>query len=161
AGAPAELELALEPALPVAGRVIDARTGAPIAGASVSFWTFAEGDAVVSGADGGFVHPRFPARAPSQQVAARASGYGLTVRYLRMQADGGWKLSAANAGDASSSGVGRPWIELALVPELRVTGRVSDEHGTALAGACVVAEGFFHSSPSVASRDAASTVTGA
>jgi protocatechuate 3,4-dioxygenase beta subunit len=160
-GRPAALELALEPAFPVAGRVTDARTGAPVAGAEVAFWTFAERDTVVTGPDGTFRHPRFPARAPAQQVSARASGYGRCVRYLRVKEDGSWKLRAATEGEASTSGAGTPWVELALVPELRVTGRVLDELGLPITGARVSAEGYFHALPSVASRDGAETTSDA
>ncbi len=147
------LELALEPAFPVAGRVLDARTGAPIAGAEVALWTYAERDTVTTGADGTFRHPRFPARAPAQQLAARAAGYGVAVRYLRIGPDGGWKISAHSANEESLAGTGTPWVELALVPELVVRGRVLDERGQALAGARVSAEGFFHALASVATRD--------
>ncbi len=150
---PAQLELELESAFPVAGRVLDARTGAPIAGATVALWTFAERDAVTTGPDGSFRHPRFPARAPSQQIAARAPGYGAAARYLRIAEDGSWKLPACTAGEESIKGTGTPWVELALVPELRVRGSVVDERGQPLANARVSVEGFYHVLPSVAARD--------
>lgn len=151
--APAQLALELEPAFPVTGRVLDARTGAPLAGATVALWTFAERDTVTTGADGSFRHPRFPARAPSQQIAARAAGYGAAVRYLRVAADGSWKLPACTADETSIKGTGTPWVELALVPELRVRGSVVDESGQPLAAARVSVEGFYHVLPSVAARD--------
>ncbi|MSR63954.1 MAG: carboxypeptidase regulatory-like domain-containing protein [Planctomycetes bacterium] len=150
------VELTLEPAFPVEGRVLDASSGAPIAGAEVAFWTFAESDRVYTDAQGRFRHPRFPARAPAQQLAAKAVGYGRSVRYLRIQ-ENGWKLSAANEGEASLRGSGTPFLELVLVPELRLRGRVLDADGTPLAGARVAAEGFFHALPSVAARDAGET----
>jgi hypothetical protein len=65
---------------------------------------------------------------------ARAAGHGVAVRYLRVGADGSWKLSAA-AGEASVKGTGTPWLELTLVPELRVRGRVVDAEGSPIAGA--------------------------
>lgn len=160
-GSPAQLELTLEPAYPVAGRVTDAATGAPIAGATVALWTFAERDTVTTGPDGRFLHPRFPARAPAQQIQARAAGHGSTVRYLRIGADGSWKLSAATAGEASVKGTGTPWLELALVPELRVRGRVVDAEGSPIAGARLAAEGFFQAMPSVAARDATEATSAA
>lgn len=153
--APAYVELTLEPAFPVAGRVLDARNGLPLAGATVALWTFAEHDTVTSGADGSFRHPRFPGGAPAQQLVARAAGHGQSVRYLRIGADGGWRLSAASTGEPSTKGTGLPWVELWLVPELRVRGRVQAACGRPLAGARVRAEGFFRASPSVASLDAA------
>lgn len=152
-GTLARLELALEPAFPVAGRVIDADTGAPVAGAEVALWTFAERDTVVTGADGSFLHPRFPARAPAQQIVAHAAGYGVAVRYLRIDANGAWKISARTAEEESVRGTGTPWVELELVRELRVSGRVMDERGVPIAGARVSAEGFFHALASVATRD--------
>ncbi len=157
AGELTRLELELEPAFPVAGRVLDARTGAPIAGAEVALWTFAERDTVTSASDGSFRHPRFPARAPAQQIVARAAGHGVAVRYLRIDPDGAWKIPAASAGEESLRGTGTPWVELALVSEQIVRGRVLDEGGQPLAGARVAAEGFFHALPSVATRDGAET----
>jgi len=158
-GVLARLELELEPAFPVTGRVIDAASGAPIAGATVALWTFAEGDTVTTAADGSFRHPRFPGRAPSQQIAARASGYGAAARYLRIAEDGSWKLPAVAAGAESVRGTGTPWVELALVPELRVRGRVVDPDGQPLAGARISAEGFYHVLPSVAARDLVDTAS--
>jgi hypothetical protein len=121
--------------------------------AEVALWTFAERDTVLSDANGSFLHPRFPARAPSQQIAARAPGYGVAVRYLRIDADGAWKIPGRTADEQSLRGTGTPWIELVLVPERVVRGRVRDEHGRPLAGARVAAEGFFHAQAAVATRD--------
>jgi len=157
AGATTVLELALAPALPVLGRVVDAASGAPVAGARVTFWTFAEADEVVSGPDGTFRHPRFPAAAPAQQIAAHAPGFGTTVRVLRVTQDGTWKLAARHAGEASLRGRGTPWIELELVREQRLRGRVLDAGGAPVAGARVAVEGFQRAMTAVASRDAAAT----
>jgi hypothetical protein len=153
------LELALEPALPLLGCVRDAGTGAPVAGASVRLWTFAETDVAVTGPDGTFRHPRFPRRAPMQQIAANASGYGTSVRCLGLDEDGSWKLAARHAGETGTRGTGTPWIELELVPERRLAGRVLGPNGAPQAGVRVVAEGFQRVLTSVASRDAAETVT--
>ncbi|HEX6885801.1 MAG TPA: carboxypeptidase-like regulatory domain-containing protein [Planctomycetota bacterium] len=161
AGATTVLELALAPALPVLGRVLDAESGAPVAGARVAFWTFAEADEVVSGPDGTFRHPRFPAAAPAQQIAARAQGFGTTVRVLRLAPDGAWKLAARHAGEASLRGRGTPWIELELVREQRLRGRVVDAGGAPLAGVRVAVEGFQRAMTAVASPDAATTTSAA
>jgi hypothetical protein len=158
---PAHVELELAPAHVVAGRVLDAATGTPIAGATVALWTFAERDTVTTGPDGTFRHPRFPALAPSQQIAARAAGYGPAVRYLRIAEDGSWKLPAPAPGEASLKGTGTPWVELALAPELVVRGSVLDEQGRPLAHARISAEGFYHVLPSVAARDLAATTSDA
>jgi protocatechuate 3,4-dioxygenase beta subunit len=159
AGETARLELELEPAFPVAGRVIDAHTGAPLAGVEVALWTFAELDTVTTAADGTFLHPRFPARSPAQQLAARARGYGVAVRYLRLGAEGAWTLAGRTADEVNVRGTGTPWVELALVREQRVRGRVLDERGDPLAGAELVAEGFFHAMASVATRDRATATS--
>jgi protocatechuate 3,4-dioxygenase beta subunit len=159
AGASTALEIALEPAFPVAGRVIDGRTGAPVAGAEIAFWTFAELDSVRSEADGTFRHPRFPPGAPAQQVRAAAPGYGPAVRYLRIDPAGGWKLAGAAPDEPSLAGTGTPWLELVLVPELVIRGRVLDELGQPLAAATLGAEGYFHVRPAVAARDAATAVS--
>jgi len=159
AGAETRLELELEPALPVAGRVVAAGSGLPLADAEVSFWTCAERDVVRTREDGTFEHPRFPAGAPAQQVQVRAAGHARAVRYLRIAADGSWKLPGALAGEAGLRGAGTPWIEFALQPELRVRGRAVDDSGRPLGRARVQAEGFFHVLPSVASRDQAATTT--
>lgn len=159
AGEHASLALALEPASTVAGRVIDAQSGQPVPAAEVSFWTFAERDVVRTLADGTFVHPRFPAGTPAQQVSVRARGYGPAVRYLKLGRDGRWKLPGATEGETDLDGQGRPWIEIALVPALSVRGRVVDGRGQAIAGASASAEGFFRVLPSVASRDGAAAAT--
>lgn len=152
-----EVELELLPALPVEGRVVAAHDGAPVAGAEVAFWTAAERDVVVTDAQGRFLHPRFPAAGPAQQVCVRAEGFGKCVRYLKLDADGAWKLAAARAGEASVSGSGTPFLELELARELVVRGRVLDAAGLPLAGARVAAEGYFHARPSVAVRDLVET----
>lgn len=155
--APVELELL--PALAVEGRVTDATTGAPVAGAALAFWTAAELDLAHTDADGRFRHPRFPAGGPAQQLCVRAAGFGKSVRYLRVDADGAWKLAAAQDGEASLAGRGTPFLELTLVPETRITGRVLAADGTPLAGARVAAEGYFHARPSIAVRDLAETTS--
>jgi protocatechuate 3,4-dioxygenase beta subunit len=154
------VELELLPALAVEGRVTDATTGAPVAGAALAFWTAAELDLAHTDADGRFRHPRFPADGPAQQLCVRAEGFGKCVRYLRVDADGAWKLAAAQEGEASLAGRGTPFLELALVPETRITGRVLAADGAPLAGARVTAEGYFRARPSIAVRDLVESVSG-
>ncbi|MEQ1891817.1 MAG: hypothetical protein ABL998_04680 [Planctomycetota bacterium] len=155
------VELELLPALAVEGRVTDATTGAPIAGAALAFWTAAELDLAHTDAAGRFRHARFPAGGPAQQLCVRAEGFGKCVRYLRLDADGAWKLAAAREGEASLAGRGTPFLELALVPETRISGRVLASDGTPLAGARVAAEGYFHARPSIAVRDLVESVSAA
>ncbi len=144
------------PAFGVTGRVVEADSGLPIAGAEVAFWTFAESDRVVTAADGSFVHPRFPASGRGEQVRVRASGHGAAVRYLQIE-PGAWTLLAARPGERSRGGSGEPWIEIELPRELRLLGSVRDSAGRTLPGARISAEGFFRALPKVASRDGAET----
>lgn len=155
------LELALELAHEVAGRVIDAETGAPVAGAEVAFWTFAERDVVRTARDGSFRHARFPVGELAEQVRAHAPGYGSSVRYLRIGADGRWELPHPLDSTADRAGTGVPFVEIALVPELRVRGRVVDSAGDPVAGASVQAEGYVQVLPSVAAADGARSTTAA
>jgi hypothetical protein len=139
--------------------VRDAQTGRPIAGAAVAFWTFAEHDGVKTGADGSFRHPRFPPRAPAQQIAVIAPGYGRSVRVLRVEENGAWKLGARGPDELAQSGVGTPWIEFELEPEQRLHGRVMTSAGTPLAGARVTVEGYFQILAKVAARDGAEALS--
>ncbi len=161
AGEERALTLVLAPARAVAGVVVDALDGRAIAGARVSFWTFAESDRAITGADGSFRHPRFPGGDFAHQVRVEAEGYGSSVRYLEFPADDRWALPAVCDGALGQSGTGRPWLRLALVPALGVQGRVVDDAGAPLAGARVVAEGYFRILPGVASRDEASATSDA
>jgi hypothetical protein len=170
AGGPLEVELVAgdartvvlecSPTFAVAGRVVEADSGLPVAGAEVSFWTFAESDRVVTAVDGSFVHPRFPAsdQGLRQQVHVRADGHGSAVRYLQV-GSGGWSFLAALSGEEAHGGSGEPWIEIGLPRELRVRGSVHDARGRPIEGACVSAEGFFRTLPNVASLDGGTTAS--
>jgi len=161
AGTSERCELMLELGREVAGRVVDAETGAPVEDAAVSFWTFAERDRARTGPDGSFRHARFPAGERAQQIRVEAAGYGAAVRYLKIEAGGGWSLPDPFDEAAARSGSGTPFVEIALVRELRVGGRVTDANGAPIEGATVSAEGYFRILPRAASRDAASTLTSA
>ncbi len=154
-GETGELELVLAPAAPVGGRVLDP-AGRPVAGAAISFWTHAERDVVHTATDGTFLHPRFPAGELLQQVRVTADGFGATVRYLDVDEDGSWELAPRAAGEAPLRGTDAPWLELVLVPELAVTGRLASSTGAPPVVADVRAEGYVHVLPDVASLDAAS-----
>jgi hypothetical protein len=96
-------------------------------------------------------------------VCARAAGHARSVRYLRIDGDGRWKLSPAipgAPGATSERGAGTPWLELALLPERTVRGRVLDPGGRPLAGVHVAAEGHVQVLAAVASRDHAEARTG-
>ncbi len=144
----------------IAGRVTEAETGMPVSGAAVSFWTFSESDRVLSGADGTFWHPRFPATGCAEQIRVEASGFGAAVRYLRVAQDGAWEFPGARADEGPRSGYGTPWIEIELPRALVIQGSVQDEAGRPIAGALVSAEGFYRALPTVASRDGAETSCG-
>jgi protocatechuate 3,4-dioxygenase beta subunit len=152
--------LDLHPAAAVVGRVTDARTGEPVAGATVAFWTHAELDRVAAGADGRFHHPRFPAHAPEQQVRIGAPGYATAVRYLELGPGVGWTHRAAHAGERDVVGHALPArVEVALQPQLALSGRVLDARGRPIAGARVAAVGYARVLPDVATRDAADAVS--
>jgi protocatechuate 3,4-dioxygenase beta subunit len=68
------VDLRLERGIELRGRVTDAVTGAPIAGAEIcESWIFAK--RVLTDADGGFVYPDFPHEG-YQEITVRARGYG-------------------------------------------------------------------------------------
>ncbi len=139
----------------IAGRVTEAETGMPVPGASVFFWTFSESDRALSGPDGAFWHPRFPATGCAEQIRVEAPGFGAAVRYLRIAQDGAWEFPGARAETGTRSGHGTPWIEIELPRALVIQGSVQDEAGRPIAGALVSAEGFYRALPTVASRDGA------
>ncbi len=149
-----ELEIALQPTLPVEGRVVDASTGEGLGGAQVSVWTFAESDTVVTGADGTFLHPRFPTDAFAEQLRVTLPGFGAQVCYLEASEEG-WSVPSPTREDAAVQGTGTPWVEIALVPNLEITGKIVGAGGAVVPGARIEAEGFYYVLPSVASRDAA------
>jgi len=153
------LRLELMPARAFGGFVIDAETSKPIQEAVVRIWTHNETDLVRTGLDGTFEHPRFPAAGRAQQVHVKAPGYGATIRYLRIEEDGRWKALAALEGQPTVGGEEDPWIEIALVPERRLSGRVLDARGRPVPGANIAAVGFFRVLPAVASRDEAGVLT--
>ncbi|MEW6071483.1 MAG: carboxypeptidase regulatory-like domain-containing protein [Planctomycetota bacterium] len=156
------VEVVVAPAREVRGRIRDARSGAPIAGASISFWCTSTLDRVLSAADGTFHHPRFPAGELAQQIRVEAAGYGPAVRYLRVDPGGEWEFpSATAAGGETVHAAGSPWIEIELHPEVRLRGRVVDPGGRPIAGAAAAAEGYYLVLSGVASRDGAEALTGA
>ncbi|HED66091.1 MAG TPA: carboxypeptidase regulatory-like domain-containing protein, partial [Planctomycetes bacterium] len=153
------VELELVRGFEVSGLVRDAATGLPVAGAEVRFWTFSESDAVATADDGTFRHPRFPASEFAEQVQVRAPGYGATVRYLQVLADGSYRIPDPLVEGGAIRGTGTPWIEVSLVPEQRIRGTVVDAGGRPVAGATVHAEGYYHTLPDIASLDAATATT--
>ena len=159
AGETVQIALELTPARPFAGIVVDAISGEPVPEAEIRVWTHNETDLIRTGPDGTFEHPRFPTLGKAQQVQARAEGYGATVRYLKIESSGSWSILPALKGQATVRGEEDPWIELVLVPERRLRGRVLGAHGRPIAGASISVEGFFRVLPAVASRDVASVPT--
>ena len=155
------IDLLLRRATPVAGRVIDAKSGRPIPMATLSFWTFQEFDVVHTALDGSFSHPRFPLDAPAQQLRVEADGYAASVLYLEIDDQGRWSLPSPTEDSPTRSGSGIPFLEIGLKPELVVTGRVLDSDGEPLSAVSVEAEGYFRVLPSVASCDRAETTTDA
>jgi len=160
-GVPLDGVLELAPAHRVLGSVIDARSGQLIEGAGIAFRTFSECDVVYSDKEGSFVHPRFPASEYAEQVHVSAAGYGTSVAYLSVEADGRWELAARR--DDLRPQIGGPDtpMKLTLVPEVQLLGTLLRADGTPISGARVVAEGFFYALSDVAIRDRRETETDA
>jgi len=105
----------------ISGRVTDAATGRPVRGARV--WTF-EGDTAESDADGRYSieSAAFPSGGSPARLSAAADGYAANVLALPRPA-----VDAARLDD----------VDVVLERAARVRGRVVDESGAAVAGACV------------------------
>ena len=141
------------------GRILDAHSGRPLEGARVLFRTFSERDEVRTDAQGWFDHPRFPPSGMAEQIHVQCEGYGSAIRYLSMAADGSWELPAQSAGGPNLRGDAQAWIELRLLPELRISGSVQDPSGAPVVGAEVHCEGFFRALPDVAVQDSQQQVS--
>lgn len=100
----------------ITGRVTDAATGSPIAGARVDNWNFQR--EVTTDADGRYTLRGWTSH-ESMPVAAKAEGYCSAYR------------------DSAGGDV----VDFALPPGDRVTGRLVDEHGAPVANAIVGAYG--------------------
>lgn len=152
-GEPFEATLRLQASGRLQGRILDAHSGQPLEGARVRFRTFSERDEVRTDAQGWFEHPRFPPSGMAEQLHVECEGYGSAIRYLSMAADGSWELPAERAGSPSLRGEAHAWVELGLLPELRISGQVQDPSGAPVAAAEVHCEGFFRALPDVAVQD--------
>jgi RNA polymerase sigma factor (sigma-70 family) len=113
-------DLPLDPGVELFGRVTDATTGAPIAGATVGEnWVFQR--CVTTDEQGNYrLHG-----AASRGYFARAAGYGEAPPSAPMQAS-----------------VGGVRLDFALAPGHEVVGRVVDEYGTPVGNAYVAAVAF-------------------
>ncbi|MAB79434.1 MAG: hypothetical protein CMJ89_08780 [Planctomycetes bacterium] len=151
--------LVLIPTRAFRGCVVDALLGEPIPDAEVRIWTHSETDLVFTGPDGTFEHRRFPCTGKAQQVQVRAAGYGAAIRYLNIEKNGRWSALAALEGQPTARGEEDPWIEIVLVPERRLLGRVLDTQGLPIEDARVSAIGFVRVLPAVASREVAEGLT--
>lgn len=107
----------LSPATGLSGQVTDARTGEPVAGASVGLG-HRQRDAVTTDDDGRYELAHFGGAAYAQLVVS-APGYGTETRTI---------------GD-------RTRLDLALAPGRAITGRVVDSQGRAVPGARIAALG--------------------
>lgn len=160
AGEHVALELELVPALALCGRVRDAWSGRPLAGARVSIWTLAAQDAVETDAHGAFLHPRLARDGASHQVRVECLGYGAQVLYVCAREDGSWLAPAIRRGEAALEGSGAPArVDFALEPAVAIAGRVQDACGRAIADVRVRAQGHYQVLPEVAARDAGETRT--
>ncbi|MBL8841156.1 MAG: sigma-70 family RNA polymerase sigma factor [Planctomycetes bacterium] len=125
AGEPCVADFEVGGGLTLSGRVTDAATGEPIAGARLSLPHFAPsvGSGPVTAADGSYRWSGLRLRG-LQTVAATAPGYGTATRGLRGQASG-----------ATSSPSSSTKLDFALARAGRVLGRVVDADGQPLANA--------------------------
>ncbi len=115
AGKTTRADFTAESGWTLSGRVTDARTGDPIAGAEVSTWSFVGKIVITDGR--GFFRTAGIKELPGT-LAVRAEGYGRTeVRYVEERED----------------------LDVALERGLRLTGRVLGSDGAPLAGVRVTA----------------------
>lgn len=138
-----EVKLVLIDSRGVGGRVRDANTGRPIAGARISVWTHASSDTVESDADGAFHHPRLPASGSRQQVRVTAPGYAPSIALVEFDERKGTRSWAGPRAEARVHGLGSDaWLELKLSPAARIRGHVRDSGGAPIAHARLRAEGY-------------------
>lgn len=138
-----ELELELEPRATLQGEVVDALTGAPIAGARVSSMFSARADVAITDALGRYEHPRIPMGDSYSGVSAVAAGYGDEMVYFRIQESGRWSLGAVSDTDAGQDGLPAPArVDFELMPDVVYTGRVLDPEGGPVSDAKVAGMGY-------------------
>jgi protocatechuate 3,4-dioxygenase beta subunit len=138
-----EVKLVLIDSRGVGGRVRDASTGRPIAGARISAWTHASSDVVESDAGGAFHHPRLPASGSRQQVRVTAPGYAPSIALVEFDEHKGTRSWAGPRAEARVHGPGSDaWLEFELSPAARIRGHVRDPGGAPIAHARLRAEGY-------------------
>ncbi len=143
AGEEREHDVVLESGVEIRGRVIDAATRQPIAGAEIGEgWTFAK--SVVTDSDGRYVYRGFPDS--HRDLEVRAPGYGRSERAVRD------KITRRVA----------PTVDFELHAARQARGRVIDASGKPLPGAYVAATASDYEGPDRSQRiDWASSVTAA
>lgn len=122
------MDVVVEPPAPLGGRVTDAITGAPVEGASVGLG-FEHVDPVATDAQGRFLHAWVPPDRDLVLISVRAPGYA--VRIL--------KPSALLRFRGSMEPHPHLDLDVPLMPEFRVVGRVVQPDGTPGTGAIVLA----------------------
>jgi hypothetical protein len=138
---PPPIPAVAEALLAISGRVISAWTGAPVAGAELTFAAPEGATSTRSGADGRF---RFvPQRVGAYQLAAV-----LAEGHVPFGPD--WGQSPIKLQVPTPRGA--PDLVITLEPETQVSGRVQTEDGRRLAGATVVLR-VFGSTPGLASSE--------
>ena len=114
AGAPLTVEVRLKPPAEIAGRVTDAATGSPVAGAAV--W-YRPGEQTRSGPGGAFVLRAWLYQGQAQ-VSIAADGYQATTATVTAE-----RLRAADG------------VDIVLAPSALLRGDVVDDSGSPVAGA--------------------------
>lgn len=154
------VEVLLEDAAVVSGRVLDAVDGEPIAGARVTFVRRAAAglEPITTDARGLFEVGSWQVDM-FQTLEVSAPGYGFEFADLVVNRDGSW-LAPARFGVPEVAGEVEPFLKIRLVPEKTVSGVVVDERGAPVPEARVEALGLLLIAENGVQPDESSTATG-
>lgn len=160
-GGDREVELRLLATVVIEGLVLDAVTGAPVAGAEVYTETFDILHRTASGPDGAFRLEHFPVGASGGFVRCNAPRYGTESMGLTVLENGSWSVDEPGPGAPPGylHWEGRPRIDFNLVPARSIVGQVRNLQGSPVAGAKVRARGAFWIASNLAMKDEASAET--
>lgn len=153
---PASFELQLARAGLITGRVTNALTGAPIAGASITVLGFRELDAELSDSDGRY-ELAVPTDGMGRPLRCEAEGFARESTSFTMHTGGRWHAhpgAQIELGKTQTHLHGGPIVDFALLPARTITGELHDARG-ALAGATVTALGHVWTAAGLAFPDQA------
>lgn len=164
---PVSLEMRLEFAVTVEGRVLDALTLLPIPDAEVWNTTFSSLDRIKTDGYGYYRLTRFPVDGRGHFLGCGAAGHGMESKGLTVYRDGKWRIDVPGRQRSDSLapaefGTGLPVrMDFELPPALSITGRVVDPLGEPVPGAKVQAQGHFWVAEGLATPDEAEGTTDA